>query len=291
LTAVTITGGSGFVGQLVRRDLASEGFRVEVFDRFRGRAVDLVRRQRLIRGRVEPLLAKARVIRPTRDDILGDRDELAARFAGSHAVIHLAGIPHPHVPGATDDDFIRMNYDGAVNVFEAARAAGVRTFVFASSAQVYGINDPVRLDRLPLSESNYLPHPAEGQTTYGFLKASMERYLAGACATGSTQAISLRLESPGMQSTSPTNMYVSSSVENLVAGFRCALSAPAELGFEAFNIADGETDPGIVDIQAYVRHRWPYVPNDSVGNACLLGTEKARRLLGYRPVQGGGYAG
>jgi nucleoside-diphosphate-sugar epimerase len=304
--AVTITGGSGFVGQLLRRGLAAEGYRIEVFDRFRGRTVDLVRRRHLIGARspaarlcsravrsaqvrAEPMLVKTGVLRPAPDDILGDRDQLAARFEGSDAVIHLAGIPHPHWPGASPEDFVRFNYEGAVNVFEAARAARVPTFVFASSAQVYRINDPVRLDRLPIVESNYLPHPAEGQTTYGFLKAAVERYLAGACVTGATQAVALRLESPGMCSTSASNMYVSTSVENLVEAFRCALRARAELGFEAFNVADAETDPRIVDIQAYVRRRWPYVPNDIVGNACLLGTEKAKRLLGYRAVHGGRY--
>ena len=303
---VTITGGSGLVGQLVRRGLATHGYRVEVFDRLRGRAVDLVRRRHLIgarapaarrgarairraQGLAEPMLTRAGVIRPGPDDILGDRDRMAARFAGSGAVIHLAGIPHPHWPGATLEDFVRLNYEGAINVFEAARAARVPTFVFASSAQVYMINDPVRLERLPIPETSYLPHPAEGQTMYGFLKAAVERYLAGACATGTTQAVSLRLESPGMRSTSASNMYVSTSVENLAAAFRCALRAPPDFGFDAFNVADAHTDAGIVDIQAYVRRRWPYVPNHTAGNACLLDTEKTTRVLGYRPVRGGRY--
>ena len=243
---------------------------------------------RRVQTRAEAAFAAAGLLRPSGDDILAERDELAARFSGSAAVIHLAGLPHPHWPGATDEDFVRLNYDGALNVFEAARSAGVTTFVFASSAQVYRINDPVRLERLPIPESSYLPHPAEGQTMYGFLKAAVERYLAGASVSGATQAISLRLESPAMLSRSATNMYVSTSVENLVEAFRCAVEAP-DLGFEAFNVADAETYPGIVDIQAYVRRRWPYVPNYTAGNACLLDTEKARRLLGYRPVRCGRY--
>ena len=229
------------------------------------------------------------MIKRRADDILADRDVLAARFAGSSAVIHLAGIPHPRWPGATDDDFIRLNYDASVNVFEAARDAGVPTFVFASSAQVYKINDPVRLDQLPVLESNYLPLPAEGQSTYGFLKAAFERYLAGACTTGRTQALALRLECPGFRSTSAGNLYISTSVENLVAAFACALRAPNGLAFDAFNVADADVDPGIVDVQAYARARWPYVTNRSVGNQCLLGTEKARDILGYHPVSDGTY--
>ena len=303
---VTITGGSGFLGQLLRRSLAAEGWRVDVYDRFRGPLVNLMRRRylasatsssarraaraiRTVQSRTEPALIRARVVRPRDDDILAPRDHLAARFAGRDAVIHLAGIPHPHWPGASENDFVRMNYDAAVNVFEAARDAGVPTFVFASSAQVYRINEPVRLDQLPIVESSYLPLPAEGQTTYGFLKAAFERYLAGACMSGSTQAVALRLEFPGFRSTESSNLYVSTSVENLLAGFSCAMRSPGDLGFGAFNLADAEVDPAIVNIQAYIRERWPYVQNHTVGNQCLLSTEKAQRILGYRPVRTGRY--
>jgi len=303
---VTITGGSGFLGQMLRRGLETEGWRVRVFDPFRGPAVNLTRRRflatstsapalraaRAVRHaqlRAEPALVRARVIRRRADDILGDRDRVAAAFAGSDAVVHLAGIPHPHQPGATDEDFVRLNYDGAVNVFEAARAAGAARFVFASSAQVYRINDLVRVDELPIAETAHLPLPAEGQTTYGFLKAAFERYLAGADAHGATQAVALRLEYPGFRSASAANLYISTSVENVVAGFECALRAPADMGFEAFNVADREIDPRVVDIQAYIRERWPYAVNRTAGNECLLGTEKARRLLGYRPLARGRY--
>jgi nucleoside-diphosphate-sugar epimerase len=303
---VTITGGSGFLGQLLRRGLAAEGWRVDVYDRFRGPLVDLLRRRhmasatspyarrtarmiRVVQSRTEPALVRARAIRAREDDILAPREFLRARFAGSDAVIHMAGIPHPYAPGASQEDFVRLNYDASVNVFEAAREAGVPTFVFVSSAQVYGVSSPLRVDQLPILESNYLPFPAEGQSTYGFLKGAFERYLAGACMSGSTQAVALRLEFPGFRSTEPWNLYVSTSVENLLAGFSCAVRPPADLGFGAFNLVDGEVDPAIVDIQAYVRERWPYVPNYTTGNQCLLSTEKAQRLLGYRPVPNGRY--
>jgi nucleoside-diphosphate-sugar epimerase len=303
---VTITGGSGFVGQMLCRRLAAEGWRVNVYDRFRGPLVDLMRRRhmasatspparraaRTIRStqvRTERALKSARLIRPRADDILGPREQLEARFAGSQAVLHLAGIPHPHWPGASDEDFVRLNYDATINVFEAARAVGVSTFVFVSSAQVYRIHGPVRLEQFPILESNYLPLPVEGQSTYGFLKAAVERYLAGACVAGTMQAVSLRLEFPGFKSTEPWNFYISTSVENLLAGFSCALQPPEDFGFEAFNIADAEVDPAVVDIQAYVRERWPYVPNHTVGNASLLSTAKAQRVLGYRPVPNGHY--
>ena len=303
---VTITGGSGFVGQLLRRHLAADGCRVEVYDPYRGPLVDLVRRRflaasgdprarraavrvRAVQKRAEAALLRSHAIRQSGDSILGGRDRMAASFSGSQAVVHLAGIPHPHQPGATDADFIRLNYVASVDVFEAAREAGVRTFIFASSAQVYGINSMVRIDGFPITEDHPLPLPAEGQTTYGFLKAAFERYLAGRCTTGATQAVALRLEYPGFCSTTAGNHYVSTSIENLGSGVVCALRPPDSIGFEAFNLCDATVDPAIVDIQAYLAHRWPYVPNRTVGNASLLSTEKAQRLLGYRPISGGQY--
>jgi nucleoside-diphosphate-sugar epimerase len=303
---ITITGGSGRLGQVLRRGLFDLGYEIDVFDRVSSPLVDRVRSPHLARGsflpgralarmangarlQAEKALRRTEAFQPTGDDILGDREAMARRFAQSFAVVHLAGIPHPHTPGATEDDFVRLNYDGALNVFEAAREACVRLFVFASSAQVYKINDPVRLEQLPVLESNYLPLPEEGQSTYGFLKAAFERYLVGARTSGSTQAISLRLEFPGMRSTVPWNFYISTSVENLVGGFAAALEAPDGFGYDVFNLADAEVDKRIVDIQRFIGSRWPYVPNHTKGNECLLSTEKARTILGYRPVSGGRY--
>jgi nucleoside-diphosphate-sugar epimerase len=303
---VTITGGSGFVGQLLQRDLRARGYRVEVFDRLRGPLVNALRRTwiganapadaiprarsvRRSQARVEQALLRARVLRPTWDDVLDFRSRLAERFRGSTAVVHLAALPHPNVAGAAEEDYRRVNYDGAVNVFRAAQDAGVARFVFASSAQVYGINDPVRIDQFPILESNHLPSPAEGQSPYGALKVEFERYLDDACRSGDTSAVALRLECPGVRSDMPMNFFTSTSVENTAAGFACALEADLETPFEACNLVDGHVDPAIVDVQAFLREHWPEVPNHTSGNESLLSIEKARRLLGYEPARDGTY--
>ncbi len=74
-----------------------------------------------------------------------------------------------------------------------------------------------------------------------------------------------------------------------MAGFSLAMEAELDSGFEAFNLADGMVEPGIVDIQKYVAEKWPQVPNKTSGNECLLGIEKARRVLKYEPKSGGTY--
>jgi nucleoside-diphosphate-sugar epimerase len=303
---VTITGGSGFVGQLLRRGLGEQGFRIDVFDRMRGPLVNALRREwhganaatngigrarrlRALRLETERRLVRAGILRPTADDILDLRSRLAERFRGSRAIVHLAALPHPNVPGAGPDDYRRINYDGAANVFAAAQEARVPKFVFASSAQVYGINDPVRIDQFPILESNYLPTPEDGQSSYGALKAEFERHLEDAAPGGQTQAVALRLECPGVLSNSPDNLYTSTSIENTVAGFARAIEAELETPFETFNLVDGRIDPGVADVQAFLRERWPEVPNHVQDNDSLLSIEKARRLLGYAPAEGGTY--
>jgi len=303
---VTLTGGSGFVGQLLQAGLRERGYSVRVFDQFRGAPIDLLRRRYLglsrgLMGRaaargirwtqrqISSALLGGPLLRPTSDNILDSRSRLAERFEGSHAVIHLAGIPHPYQPGATDADFERINFDGSVNVFEAAQSAGVAKFIFASSGQVYGINRPTRIDQFPILESNYCPTRADGQHMYGWLKLKLEQYLAGACVPGRTQGISLRLEYPGVRSTSAGNFYVSTSIENLVSGVVCALENSAGFAAEAFNLVDGHVDEGIADVQSFLRGTWPAVPNFSAGNESLLSIAKARTLLGYAPVRDGSY--
>jgi nucleoside-diphosphate-sugar epimerase len=303
---VTITGGSGFVGQLLRPGLRERGYEVEVFDRFRGPVVNALRREwlganggtevseaarraRVLRARAERTLLGLGILRPTGDDIFDLRSRLADRFHGSRAVVHLAALPHPNVPGAGPDDFRRINYDGAANVFAATQEAGVPKFIFASSGQVYGINDPVRIDQFPILESNYLPTPEDGQSAYGALKADFERHLAETAPRGETQAVSLRLECPGVLSDSPGNLYTSTSVENTVAGFGRAIEAELDAASDVFNLVDGRIRDEVADIQAFLRERWPDVPNHTRDNESLLSIEKAHRLLGYEPTNNGTY--
>jgi len=297
---VTVTGGNGFVGRSVVAGLRGQGYEVRVFDRLRHPLAAPLRRRflgtsgspamlraagaiRKAQGRVEAALWKRGVVRPSTDDILDVRSRLAARFAGSDAVIHLAAIPHPFAPGVIDEDFRRINYEGSINVFEAARDAGVPKFVFASSAQVYRIHDPVRIDRFPIREDNHQPTLDEGQTMYGYLKAEFERYLERACPDGSTQGIALRLEFPGVRATEPANFYVCTSLENLAAGVRCAVEAPDTFAFEAFNLADAERDPAVGDLAETIAARFPNVPNEITGNGSAMSVAKAASVLGYAP--------
>ena len=53
--------------------------------------------------------------------------------------------------------------------------------------------------------------------------------------------------------------------------------------FEVFNVGNEFVDDSI-DVQELIRKHWPTVPCDVSDNETLYSIEKAKRLLGYRPV-------
>jgi UDP-glucose 4-epimerase len=309
---IILTGGSGFVGQFLRRGLRKRGYRVEIFDQYRGWMLNLLRgryfgttkSKRVLDFsfwlndhlcRLESALLKYGYIKPTGDDILDARTALIRRFQGAHAVVHLAGIAHSNLPGMSDSDYRKVNYDGAINVFEAARKANVPKFIFASSVGAYGCNSHfgrIRIERFPVVETNSCPASPEesGSGIYGVMKKRFEDYLAAQCARGGTKAVAFRLDAPGFRVRYSEGFVTSTSIENLVEGFDCALRTEWDFGFEVFNLLDGETDPQTnVDVQRILRETWPDVPNHSSGNVMPFSTNKISLMLGYRPIPNGRY--
>jgi nucleoside-diphosphate-sugar epimerase len=61
---------------------------------------------------------------------IADLDAIQPAFAGVEAVVHLAANASASAPF---DETLRANVVGTYNVFEAARRAGVRRVVYASS--------------------------------------------------------------------------------------------------------------------------------------------------------------
>ena len=93
---------------------------------------------------------------------LGDVEALVAACEGADAVVHLAGQSHTL---ATWEQLVGPNVTGLVNLFEAARRAGVMKVVFASSNHITGMYDlekewPIRPDQ-----------PIRPDSLYGVTKA------------------------------------------------------------------------------------------------------------------------
>lgn len=128
---VLITGGSGFFGGILKRQLLERGFSVTNLD--------------LVRDPDEhPALTSVRG--DIRDRALLDSLLASRRFAG---VFHVAAmLAHG---GVSKDVLWTCNVDGTRNLAEAARQHGVRKLIFTSSNCLWGHNlgHPVREDDRP----------------------------------------------------------------------------------------------------------------------------------------------
>ncbi len=138
-----VTGGAGFIGSNLVDALLRQGNEVVVLDNFST-------------GRMENL--RSAVADPHFKLIVGDiRDERKCREAvsGVDYVLHQAALGS--VPRSIDDPLTSwgVNVGGFANMVVAAKKAGVKRFVYASSSSVYGDDaSPVKCeDRIgePLS--------------------------------------------------------------------------------------------------------------------------------------------
>jgi nucleoside-diphosphate-sugar epimerase len=127
---VLITGGYGFIGAWIIRNLLARGDEVWVYD-----LKEDARRLRLILSESEA--AKATFVQGDVTD-LKSLSSAISQHQISH-VIHLAGL---QVPTCRADPLLgaKVNVLGTLAVFEAVKAAGdqVKRLVYASSAAVFG---------------------------------------------------------------------------------------------------------------------------------------------------------
>ena len=67
---------------------------------------------------------------------------------------------------------------------------------------------------------------------------------------------------------------------------KCALEAPGEFWYEAFNICD-KYAPECIDVKAFLTEEYPDVPvkGDLTDNQSLITPAKAERMLGFKPCE------
>ena len=153
-----VTGSMGCIGSWVLKHLAARGDRIVATDL----GDDPVRPRLLMSDEILDTMTWASL---DVTDTKAVSDIVASE--GVDRIIHLAGLQIPFCR-ANPALGAAVNVDGTVNVFEAARAAEIKTIAYASSIAVLGPANSY--DTYPLDDS-VLPNPS---TLYGVYKVANE---------------------------------------------------------------------------------------------------------------------
>ena len=149
---VLVTGGAGYIGSHVVLDLIDAGHDVVILDD-------------MSLGCVENIHDKAEFVEgSTLDEAM--LDEVLAK--NMDAVVHLAAFKAAGESMTNPEKYSRNNLNGTTNVLNAMMKHNVMTFVFSSTAAVYGYPE-----YLPVDEA----HPLKPINYYGYTKLAIEDML------------------------------------------------------------------------------------------------------------------
>jgi UDP-glucose 4-epimerase len=167
---VLVTGGAGFVGSELVRQLYTRGAEVIVLDS-------------LINGRRENLAGlPGDHVRLEVGDIR-DESRLAALMPGVDIVYHLACLCLRHSLHSPLENH-EVNATGTLKVVIAARDAAVKRFVYVSTGEVYGMPRS-----MPITEE----HPNAPTNSYGAAKLAGEAYARAFHTTYGFPAVVIRM--------------------------------------------------------------------------------------------------
>ncbi len=135
---ILVTGGAGYIGSLLVRELVERGEKVRVFDKLYFGKDSLSE----VLGRIELVQGD---IREFKDSVLD----------GVESVVHLAALSNDPCAEYNTEANLEINYRGAENLALACKRKGIRRFVFASSCSIYYTLDPD--DELKTEETPIAP--------------------------------------------------------------------------------------------------------------------------------------
>ncbi|MDQ1570951.1 MAG: hypothetical protein QOF79_1625 [Actinomycetota bacterium] len=271
---IAVTGGNGKLGSEVVRTLEAAGHFVIVLDVVGARSNTFTRVDLTDYGQVVDALFS-----------------IDGRHDGLDAVVHLAALPSGGL--APDSATFANNMLSTFNVFQAARRAGIKRVVYASSETLLGIPFDIDPPYAPLDEE-YASRP---ESTYSVVK-HLEEELAIKHVRWDPELSVTALRFSNVLDTNDYRDFPTYQADpklrrwNLWGYIDTRDGAQAVLksletagpGFETFIIAAADTVMTTPSAELMAAE-FPNVKitKDLGENETLLSIDKARRLLGYAP--------
>jgi nucleoside-diphosphate-sugar epimerase len=288
---VLITGGAGYVGAVLTPTLLEAGYAVTVYDAMFYGGEHLPQHENLtvVEGDI-------------RNTAL-----LAQCFEGIDTVLHLACISND--PSFELDERLSqsINFECFEPMVFAARAAGVKRFVYCSSSSVYGVSDAPDVTE---------DHPLVPLTLYNKFKGMCEPYLlrhltpdfsgviirpATLCGYSPRQRLDLSVNILTNHAVNRGKITVFGGsqlrpnlhIADMVAAYRVMLEAPDDkirgetfnIGYENLSIADiAETVRRVVLEELPDKGEIPIETEDTNDKRSYhINSDKIRRTLGFSP--------
>lgn len=196
-----------------------------------------------------------------------------ADFEGIDAVVHLAELSNDPLGQNRPEITFQINHEGTKRIARAARAAGVRRFVYASSCSVYGVGTGEFLDETA---------PVNPQTAYATCKTLVERdllpmadagfsvvFLRNATAYGPSPRMRFDIVLNDLCALAWTRRQIAMTsdgspwrplvhVEDICEAMRCAVEAPeAAVNGEIFNVGHTSENYRVREIAEIVAAAFP----------------------------------
>jgi UDP-glucose 4-epimerase len=164
---IFVTGGAGYIGSHVVKELIRRGYHPVVYDNLQTGNQQAVKNAPLIQAD------------------LADREKLSQTFQSYsiQAVMHFAADCLVNESMKNPLKYINNNVRNGLHLLEAMNKSGVRKFVFSSSCAVYG--EPIKI---PIPED----HPCLPTNVYGETKWILEKFFQAYQAGKKLDFISLR---------------------------------------------------------------------------------------------------